>query len=384
VSAVFGSGFEVYLIGGYLRDLFRGVISRDIDFVFRGDPKAFIDRLTSRIGGRVVEFEKKGLTRLVLNRTTLDFTELKGGLIEDLSQRDFAMNSLAWSPQEGVIDPFKGCDDIRRGIVRAIARKNFIDDPLRLLRAYRFAGEFSWHIETKTRTFIKELHDNMQRPSHERITLEIFKLLNSAGYRRAIKWSHADGILTSFLVIDSGRLRRNIKAFSSFDTFLEKLPDRYRLKFQESFAQDLTYCGLLRAEILLYGADLKTSRLRLSNTIAKRIALTTDLLSLYEKHPKLLRRELYQLFAKADPSVMDFAFLTRKKRVIDEAGRFVNSRMVISSEEIMEMTGLRPGSELGAIIKEIRRLQFFRVISDRADAERWLKRQCPPGSEGVI
>jgi len=147
IARVLGMGMQAYLVGGYLRDILRGERSKDIDFVVGGNPESILKKIALDTGGSVVKFSKAPLVRLVAGDYTLDFTELKGTIEEDLSQRDFTVNAIAWSEEEGMIDPFNGFRDIREKRIRAIAEDNFLDDPLRLVRAYRFSGEFEWEIE---------------------------------------------------------------------------------------------------------------------------------------------------------------------------------------------------------------------------------------------
>ncbi|MDO8734475.1 MAG: HD domain-containing protein, partial [Elusimicrobiota bacterium] len=78
---------------------------------------------------------------------------------------------------DNIIDPFNGQDDIKNKIVRCISEKNFIEDPLRLLRAYRFAGQLNFSIERKTKGFIKKHSRKLKNISNERIQSELFLML---------------------------------------------------------------------------------------------------------------------------------------------------------------------------------------------------------------
>jgi len=171
VARVFGSGREVFLVGGYLRDLLRGVRSKDIDFVVRGEPRSLVSGIFDEGEGSVVTFREPLLVRVVVGDSTVDFSELRGELEDDLSLRDFTVNAIAWSPEKGLIDPLNGVGDIGKGRLRGISEKNFMDDPLRLLRAYRFAAELGWTIDQRTRGIIRKLKQSIKVSATERITL---------------------------------------------------------------------------------------------------------------------------------------------------------------------------------------------------------------------
>lgn len=368
LSVIFDSGLEVFIVGGYIRDLLRGSPSADIDFVLRGEIRSLVARVAERIGGKSLEFDKGPLMRIIFGRTTLDFTELKGKLEDDLSARDFTMNALAWSPRQGLVDPFSGSRDIDKGIIRAISRQNLINDPLRLLRAYRFAAELGWRIDPSTRKLLRDLRGLITQPAPERITLELWKLLDSDNYKYALRSAFLDGLLTSFLSVNSDELGRNVKALSKFNGFLEKLHDRFNLNFAEICSQGLTYVGLLRAEVLLLGVNLAGSRLRLSGALSERIPVTGRLLTRYRRLERIDKSQLLSLFEGAGTALMDFALLSQRERIVKEALRFGSIRSLIGAEEIMTITGVKEGPFLGEILKDQRRMQFLGRIVDRKDA----------------
>ena len=156
-SKVFSLGREVYIVGGYLRDALIGKEPRDIDYVVRGDIRQFAGLVYAALGltpakGTTVELKKEQMIRIVLkNGITLDFTELKSGIRDNLAERDFTMNAIAWSPGTDIIDPFNGVKDIAKHRIKAISIDNFRNDPLRLLRTYRFISELGWKTEPETR-----------------------------------------------------------------------------------------------------------------------------------------------------------------------------------------------------------------------------------------
>lgn len=373
ISRIVSAEREVFLVGGYLRDLLRGIRSRDIDFVVRGDPGSMVSMIFPEGEGSVIAFRETLLVRVVLGDTTVDFSELKGEIEDDLSRRDFTVNAIAWSPEKGLIDPLKGVSDIEKGRLRGISEKNFVDDPLRLLRAYRFAAELGWTIDQGTRRIIRKLKQSIKVSATERITLEFYKLLNSEGSLNALKQALEDGLMEEIIAIDSGKLRENIKALSRLNSFLKKIPEELRSDLDNTFSQGLSLIGLLRAEQLLYGSDIHRSSLSLSRAIVKRLVVTMKLLDTYKKKEDLNDSEIFDLFAGAEDAVMDFALLTKKMRFLKKVERFLQVRSVLAAEEVMRVTGLESGPELGRVLHDMRKLQFLGKIKDEEGARKWLR-----------
>jgi len=366
-------GAEVYLVGGYIRDILRGLRSKDIDFVVKGDLNGIVSEVALETGGSVIKFKRGELTRVVVDDSTIDFSELKGTLEDDLYRRDFTMNAIAWSPESGVIDPLNGIGDINKSVIRAISERNLINDPLRLLRAYRFAAEMGWKIDLKTRYFVKNLKHHIRLSATERITSEVFRLLNSENYLRALRVAFADGLLMEILSIDKDRLAENLKALSRLNSFLNKIHDSQRIHFNETFSQGLTYLGLLRAEQLLYRSDPERNALRFSRHISKRIKTISGLLDIIAGRPKITKGEAFDLLEAAGSGAMDIALLSRRERFVQEAERFLMIRPLLRAEDIIDITGIRTGPELGTMINELRRGQFLGRVRDEEDARALLQ-----------
>ncbi|MBU4319720.1 MAG: hypothetical protein KJ739_01345, partial [Nitrospinae bacterium] len=276
---IFSLRKETYIVGGYLRDILIGRESRDIDYVVRGDMRQFAGLVYAALGltpekGTIVELKKEQMIRIVLKKgITLDFTELKDSIRDNLSGRDFTMNAIAWSPETGLIDPFNGIKDIARHRIKAISIDNFRNDPLRLLRAYRFVSELGWKAEPETREMVKHLRKEIRKSAPERITLEFFKLLNFKNFHNALKMASDDRLLECFLSITHKRLLENIKTIPFLESQIKKLPSKFRRNLEKPFSQELTFHGLLRLEQVLYSSALNKNRLRLSRGIFERLKI---------------------------------------------------------------------------------------------------------------
>ncbi len=372
-------GQEVYIVGGYIRDILRGIETRDRDYVISMDIIPFIHTINKHIGGTIVDFGEGDTIRIVLSDgTTMDFSKISGSINEDLSKRDFTINSFAWAPKTGLIDNYNGLNDMRMRLIRAIKKENLIKDPLRILRAYRFAGLMNGDIEKDTRRFLKQLSNKIEIISSERITLELFHLLNLEYSGRYLKMVLSDGILDRILSIPSRILYQNIRVISEVETSLKKgIHNNLKVLLNKTFSQNLTYKGLLSLEILMKDKKINHNYnlIKISNKIRKKIELFQKGIKIYENKKVELRKKLYDIFINSKDASIDLLIIKGRLDLLKEYRRFKNimKKSLLSSEEIMNLTNLNEGKHLGKVIKELKRMEFEGTIKSRNMAITYIK-----------
>lgn len=184
-------GVGAFLVGGYIRDLIlcaykkEEIRAHDLDFAISGMPAmAFSQLLADQMNGRYVPLDEENDTaRVVLtDGTTLDFAGCVGGTIDrDVQRRDFTVNALAWCPDtpDQIIDNVDGLTDLFDLKIRAVSEAVLIEDPLRLLRAFRFSATLGAPIEKQTLDWIKTHKEKLIGIAAERINHEFFTLLDS-------------------------------------------------------------------------------------------------------------------------------------------------------------------------------------------------------------
>ncbi len=187
----------MYLVGGSVRDTLLGNEPTDLDFAASYAPN-IARTLASQTGFPLVALDEthgRETFRVVLEKDLFfDFTTLQGKTIEDdLAQRDFTINAMALSLADFAegnkvpVDPFNGQDDLHKKIIRVVSGRAFEEDPLRLLRAFRFAATLKFTIESETLAHIQKHKDGLKKTAKERITYELLLLLGTAR-------SHLDGM----------------------------------------------------------------------------------------------------------------------------------------------------------------------------------------------
>jgi len=190
---------ELYLVGGYVRDilLFNENISQsafkqaflDKDYVVIGESAIdFAKKTASSLGGHFVLLdETHDIARVVTKdkKTSLDFAGCVGKNInDDLKNRDFSINAAACKLSKNsefspIIDVTGAVENIKNKKINTISFSNLIDDPLRMLRAFRFAAQFGFEIDENILKFIKENKNLIKNVAVERISQELIKLLEA-------------------------------------------------------------------------------------------------------------------------------------------------------------------------------------------------------------
>jgi putative nucleotidyltransferase with HDIG domain len=195
-------------VGGYLRDVLiyqekalAREIAKDFDFaVAGGSAFALANDFAQEHKGHFVPLDQQSDTARVVmdDRTVLDFAGCVGGDIRnDIKRRDFSINALFWDPgqPEEISDLVEGIADIKSKKVRALSEEAFIDDPLRLLRAFRFAATLSFDITPETLLWIKKHHRSIERVAPERINTELFAIFGAKKSSQALLLMAEAGLL---------------------------------------------------------------------------------------------------------------------------------------------------------------------------------------------
>ena len=193
-------GLEAYVIGGYVRDYYLHRKCTDIDVVVVGSGIRVAEALARETGTNVSVFKNFGTAMLHADGMEVEFVGARkesyshdsrkphveaGSLRDDQLRRDFTINALAWSLNGDrfgeLIDPFDGMGDMERCIIRTPCDPDttFSDDPLRMMRAIRFATQLGFDIAPETFDAIERNRDRIRIVSRERIITEINKIVMS-------------------------------------------------------------------------------------------------------------------------------------------------------------------------------------------------------------
>ncbi len=183
---------DAYLVGGFVRDwLVSARPGQDIDIAVQGDPEPVAREIAGKLGGAFVPLSTAhGVVRVALpvdaeagdGPWNIDVDGFSGTFEEDLGRRDFTVNAMAvpladWPSMDSVIDPFGGRPDLARKTISALGPTVFQDDPGRLLRAIRLAGQLGFRVEPGTSKLIAADARLLANVSPERVREEFMNIL---------------------------------------------------------------------------------------------------------------------------------------------------------------------------------------------------------------
>lgn len=356
-----------FLVGGYIRDLILGKSSNDRDYVVTGKPDhEKIKRLSRCLGGSF--FVLKNLVRFVLEDQEVDITFTDESIETDLRKRDFTINSLAWSAEQGIIDLHGGLKDIKRRVIRIISRDNIRSDPLRILRAYRLAAEIKCSIDPLTRKVLSGLRDMLKAPAKERLTSELIRLLNLKQPDRYLKMAIDDKILQLILGVVNDDIINNFKMYKKLNAFYQK--NKIYMP-QIIFSQGLRELGFLRLVCLSH--KKKTWLIKLSKKNQRLLEAFHGVLSVWSPEIFLDKERLFELFYDIKDFPEGLGFLLSKRRLLKEAKRFkeVLKNPLIKGLDILKSSDIT-SRHIGVILRRLWALQFSNKIRIKEDALREL------------
>jgi poly(A) polymerase len=201
---------EAYVVGGFVRDWLLGRDTYDIDITVGGKVREVAQEVAHSIDGKYVLLnDANNMARVIApgfeQTLQLDFTEFSGELIQDLERRDFTINAIAidlsgllsGSPQ--LIDPFSGNADIKKGLIKAVNSRIFEEDPIRLLRAIRFAAELGFEINPVTEKFIQKNCRLIRNVPGEKLRDELLRLLSLHCFYDQLRYMDKLQLLTEMI-----------------------------------------------------------------------------------------------------------------------------------------------------------------------------------------
>ncbi|CAN5846753.1 CCA tRNA nucleotidyltransferase [soil metagenome] len=396
---------EAHLVGGSVRDrlLHRQSAYLDLDFVLPQDAVKTASMIArSCDAGFVVLDQARQIARVVFEQMTVDFAQQQGDSLEaDLRRRDFTVNAIAYHPHsQTLIDPLEGKADIASKTIRMVSYENLAADPLRLMRAYRQAAQLGFTLSPATQSAINQLSPHLAAISIERVRQELDALLSvPVGTDQLTPILHSQ--LLQFCLPHFNA--SNIEQIAAIDQATEQLTKdlpayvkrlRGWLKpvpagFYRSWIKVTKLSRLIGQDEATAEADLAT--LKYSRTEAQ-VALT--LVKLQPEIEMIHREPLSQaqqffLFKAAGESFPAVSLLGLAqgvsmmvlqpmiKRFLDLNDPVAHPQVLITGRTLIKRLGMKPGPEIGNLLKAVELAQANGEINDQEEAIAWVKQLKP-------
>ncbi len=406
------NGFQIYVVGGAVRDLLLGQTppagGENWDFATNAKPEEILNLLpdsyyNNKYGTVTIPISKSLLLEVTTFRKEANYKDKRhpeiiewaDTLEDDLSRRDFTINSIAFDGRE-IVDPYHGQEDLKNKLIRAVGDpdKRFSEDALRLMRAIRFSSQLGFLIEDKTRQSIQKNAKLISRISWERIRDELLKIIASAHPAEGILFMRTAGLLAMILpeldicftipqkspkrhhIYDVGtHLVMALKNCPSADVITRLAALLHDIGKAETFRRDESTALITFYNHEVVGTKLVekiADRLRLSNLQKKK------LVTLVKYHQftvtelqtdKAIRRFIRNTGKEYIQDMLDLRFADRvgsgarptswrfelfKKRLAEvQKEPFKISDLKIDGNDIMKILQLKPGPNVGEILKNI-------------------------------
>lgn len=202
------NGYQAYLVGGFVRDYLLGITSYDVDIATDALPKDIhniFNSSKSNYGSVNIKFDNYNID-ITTFRKDLNYVNRRpsnviyiDNLEEDLKRRDFTINAICMDKDDKIIDPLNGCEDLNNRTIKMIGDidTKLEEDPLRIMRAIRFASVLDFDIDKKLYEKIKKYSYLVETLSKERIKSELEKILLSKNFMKALKIMEDTNIASS-------------------------------------------------------------------------------------------------------------------------------------------------------------------------------------------
>lgn len=401
-----------FYVGGGLRDALLGRETNDSDFALSGAVEVLPHIFAAKAGGKFFWLDEKRLqSRVVIMHegkpATFDFAPLQGHNIEeDLLLRDFTINALALpvSPTElSIVDPLNGMGDMRRGVIRACSGKTFDNDPLRLLRAFRFEAVLGFAIDASTWRDICDRTHLVRKSAAERKRDELFRILATSNAAVTLERLNEARLLGEILprqLVSPETVRNRIDSVSEIERTIYGL-----CEFPAGIGKNVLDClslelesGLNLLSILKLaafigntgtGSELLTEiavKLKLGGRTRKALNILVGESDADLVKPGKLRtkRSFYRFFRDHEPAGLSILLAAFSRKLLspelcssilgyyfDEYGN-ESEDTLLSGDEIMEIMGIGPGTAVGEAVNQLKHAESIGLVNCKAEAREFV------------
>ena len=404
------SGFEAWIVGGFVRDALRGVKPHDADIATNARWET-VKKISLEHNCHVIETGTKHGTITVINRGyPLEITTFRSeteyedhrhpravtfvsSITEDLARRDFTINAMAFHPVRGLIDPYEGQADLHHHIIRCVGNptQRFREDALRIVRALRFASQLGFSLAIDTENALFDQASTLSHVAGERLAVELEGMLCGDAIRSVLV-TYTD-ILS--VIIPQLHVMKGFDQHSRWHIYdvlehtacvVENTPPKPLVRWAalfhdagkpDTFFRDKNGIGHMPGHPLASIEHLRKAAKRLHFS-RKRLHDLELLVRYHDDHPAPTRQDVRILFAKLEENEQLFhvmcdlmrgdalgqaSFSHKRVKTIDEVERIFNEMcsegaclsvhdLPITGKDIVEL-GVPEGPQVGLLLSEV-------------------------------
>lgn len=397
-------GISAWFVGGCIRDALLGRTSNDIDIVVGPGSEDLPRAVATAIGGSVFPLdEERGHARVVLKGkgTICDFAPLRGGtILDDLALRDFTINALA-APcdADDLLDPLGGTADLERGIIRVCSAGTFADDPLRIVRAYRFAAYLGFGIASSTQSLIPGHAPLLANVAGERIRDELFRMLDQPHAAPSFLQMTRTGVTAAIFDARDLPADKAAEALTQVEAVAQDLSPfgdeagPVRLRLQQETQTGITILALAKLAAFLNGAGIDehaaSQRLMLGKSATRLLELLCSSVRLTWPAPAAAPdpHALFALFSHREPAgseqlLLPLAAGTLSVDTCRHLAAYLTcrhipkgSRLLLTGDDIMSLLRLPSGRLVGEAMELLRAAQSTGEVRTRPEARHYLAKK---------
>ncbi|ANC77658.1 hypothetical protein ABE65_012975 [Fictibacillus phosphorivorans] len=375
-------GYSAYFVGGCVRDLLLHRHIKDIDIASSARPED-VQRIFPKtipvgiehgtvivrhdsVSYEVTTFRKEDEYKDYRRPSNVWFVD---DLKEDLSRRDFTFNAMAMDTSFQLIDHFGGRDDLEHKQIRTVGDPNlrFSEDPLRIMRAWRFMSVFDMTIESKTINAIKDKAHLLKRISTERIAIEFIKLLQGEQPGKVLQFMKKTSVLEYLPT-----------------TLQEKTNDSYqKFEWNKLISDDQRWTAILLLSVV---SDVRSflKSWKLPNHMIKKveilkIAFEIESWSKMDLYCYGLEVALSSITLKSAIEKKDYAHVKERLHELHSEIPIISRKDIpLDGQDLLKITQREPGVWLGKLLEEMEKEIVEGELSlDTAALKDWVKRWEP-------
>lgn len=366
-----------FLVGGYIRDLILGRLNSviDVDIVVPKNAIKTGKKIADKFEGKfIILDEKRDVVRIIFKHISIDIaSQISPSIDIDLLSRDFSINAIAFSFEEKLlIDPSNGIKDLQLSFLRTNSKQNLLDDPLRILRCFRFVSELDFNVDINLINFIKTYKNQLSLVASERINYEIQRIIRGTKASQAIK------LIKKFKIFDYVQSEKNLIFID-----LEKINVEEFNKFEKEKFLPIFFLFLILDEFSL--KNLKFSKSEISKIrVLRRWNLLLKIKTIYE----FSERERFDLHQELETILPSFILCLPKTYYIDWLARWrdkddklFHPSNLLKGEVIKKYLKIKDGPILGKVINYLSKELAYNRLDNFDEAiykgKQWIQQNAP-------